>query len=80
MVKSMEQEQAIHQVLESKGLNDVVIFVRRRYGGHHLGPKRSKIIKQCATELINKQIKLVVYDISDPQTIEKVLYPILGTP
>ena len=37
--------QAICQVLESKGLNNVVIFVRRRYGCSHLGPKRFQIIK-----------------------------------
>ena len=29
--------QVIHQVLESKGLNNVVVFVRRRYRGSVLG-------------------------------------------
>ena len=51
--------QVVHEVLESKGLNNVVVFVRRRYGGSHLGSKRFQIIKQCATEAINKYIKKV---------------------
>ena len=28
----------IYQVLESKGLNNALAFVKRRYGGSHLGP------------------------------------------
>ena len=38
--------QTICQVIENKGLNNFVVFVRgRRYGGNNLGPKRYQTIK-----------------------------------
>ena len=64
--------QDVHEVLESKGLNNVVVFVRRRYGygPYLLGPKRFQIIKQCATEAINKYIKKVLCDLNDHQVAD----------
>ena len=55
------------EVLESKGLNNVEVFVRRRYGGSHLGPKIFQIIKQCATEAVNKYTKKALCDPNDHQ-------------
>ena len=52
--------QVVCKVVESKCLNNVVIFVRRRYGGSHLGPKRFQNIKQCETEAINSISKSVM--------------------
>ena len=72
--------QAVHEVLESKGLNNVVVFVRRRYGGSHLGPKRFQIIKQCATEAINKYIKKVLHDLNDHQDPDNGGYSTPSTP
>ena len=64
--------QAIHHELENKGLNNVVVFVRRSCGASNLGPKRFQIIENCATEAVNKNIKKVVYDTSDHQAAEDV--------
>ena len=56
----------ICQLLENKGLNNVYeVFVRRKYVGSHLDPKRFQIIKQSATEAVNKYIMKVVSDPSD---------------
>ena len=70
--KEYEAGQVVFQVLESKALNNVVVFVRRRYGGSHLDHKRFQIIKQCATETVNKYIKKVVCCPSDYQAAEDV--------
>ena len=70
----------VREVLESKGLNNVVVFVRRRYGGSHLGPKRFQIIKQCATEAINKYIKKVLCDPNDHQDADNDGYSTPSTP
>ena len=73
-------EQVVCKVLKSKGLNNVVVFVRRRYGGSHLGPKRFQIIKQCATEVINKYIMKVLCDPDDNQAADDVGYSTPSTP
>ena len=65
----------VQEVLESKGLNNVVVFVRRRYGGSHLGPKRFQIIKQCATD-----IKKVLCDPNDHQDADNDGYSTPSTP
>ena len=72
----MEQD-IFCQVLESRGSNNVVVFVRRGYGSSHLDPKRFQIIKQCAAEAINKYIKKVVSDLSGHQAAENVGYSTL---
>ena len=72
--------QAVCELLESIGLNDVVVFVRRRYGGSHLGPKRFQMIKQCATEAINKYIKKVLCDPNDHQDADSDGYSTPSTP
>ena len=64
--------QVVCEVLESQGLNNVVVFVRWRYGGSHFGPKRFQIIKQYATEAINKHIRKVLYDQNDNQDADNV--------
>ena len=67
------------EVLESKELNNVVVFVRR-YGGSHLGPKRFQIIKQCATEAISKYIKKVLCDPNDHQDADNDGHSTPSTP
>ena len=68
------------EVLESKVLNNVVVFVRRRYGGSHFGPKIFQIIKQCATEAINKYMKKVLCDPNDHQHADNDGYSTPRTP
>ena len=72
--------EVVCEVLESKGLNNVVVFVRRRYGGSHLGPKRFQIIKQWATEAINEYIKKVLCDPNDHQDADNDGYSTPSTP
>ena len=73
-------EQVVCKVLEIKGLNNAVVFARRRYGGSHLGPKGVHIIKQCATGAINKYIKKVLCDPDDNQAADDVGYSTPSTP
>ena len=73
-------EHVVNKVLESKRLNNVVVFVRRRYGGSHLGPKRFQIIEQSATKVINKYIKKVLCDPDDNQAADDVGYSTTGIP
>ena len=70
----------VHEVLESKGLNSAVVFIRRRYGGSHLGPKRFQIIKQCATKAVNKYIKKVLCNLNDYQDANNDGYSTPSTP
>ena len=72
--------QVVHEVLDSKGLNNVVVFVRRRFAGSHLVPKRFKIIKQCATEAINKCMKKVLCDSNDHKDADDIGYSTPSTP
>ena len=63
------------QEAERNGLNNVVVFVSKRYVANHLGPKRFHTFKQCAIEGIKKYIKFVLSSLSHYQSAEEVRDP-----